>query len=239
MSAQFKNNFNQRFRMRVLMPGALILLVTAMLCGGALIAAGRGTDTMSLLGQQSEIYRAIAAGLDDLTLAQESVGLCDACIHEAASADADPAWLDENVAFRMFDLHNVHETYILDEEDRPIYASVRRERTSPAAFERVAPAVDRFVALARGEIKRPSGRGNLNERLPNSPPAPITLPPMPGFADERPTWCASAIGWPSSARCRWPGSTRAGRTPRIARRCSSACATWTTTSCSRYPGSTI
>ncbi|HEY6815324.1 MAG TPA: hypothetical protein VI168_07280, partial [Croceibacterium sp.] len=113
MSSQFQSNFNQRFRMRVLLPGALILLVTAALCGGALIAAGRGTDSMSLLGQQGEIWRATAGGLDGLSLAQESVGLCDQCVGEAASAEPDQAWLDENVGFRLFDLYNVHETYIV------------------------------------------------------------------------------------------------------------------------------
>jgi sensor domain CHASE-containing protein len=113
MSSQNRSTFNRRFRTRVLLPGAMILLITAVLCGGVLVAAGRGTDTMSMLGQQSEIYRAIAAGLDDLTLAQESVGLCDACIREADSGASDPAWLDENIGFRLFDLHNVDETYIL------------------------------------------------------------------------------------------------------------------------------
>jgi diguanylate cyclase (GGDEF)-like protein len=48
----------------------------------------------------------------------------------------------------------------------------------------VAPAVDRFVKLARGQIKRPSGRSNLDERLPGSPPAPMLFPPMPGFTDQ-------------------------------------------------------
>ncbi|HEY6814188.1 MAG TPA: EAL domain-containing protein, partial [Croceibacterium sp.] len=68
--------------------------------------------------------------------------------------------------------------------NRPVYASVQRKHAAPTAFERVAPAVDRFIALARGEIKRPSGRSNLNERLPGSPPAPMEFPPVPGFSDE-------------------------------------------------------
>ena len=94
MAPEFKAGFNKRFRRRVLLPGAAILLVTAVLCGGVLVAAWRGTDSISMLGQQSEIWRAIAGGLDDLSLAQESVGLCDQCIREAASDDPDPAWLD-------------------------------------------------------------------------------------------------------------------------------------------------
>ena len=170
MAREFKTNFEKRFRRRVLLPGVVILLVTAVLCGGTLIGAARGTDTMSMLGQQSEIYRAIASGMDDLSLAQESVGLCDECIREAAAADTDLVWLDENIGARLFDLHNVHETYILDGEDQPIYASVGRELQSPESFARVASAVHRFVQLARGEIKRPSGRANLNERLPDTPP---------------------------------------------------------------------
>ena len=36
MTPEFQANFNKRFRMRVLLPGALILLFTAVLCGGAL-----------------------------------------------------------------------------------------------------------------------------------------------------------------------------------------------------------
>ena len=140
MARAFKSNFERRFRRRVLLPGAVILLVTAVLCGGTLIGAARGTDTMSMLGQQSEIYRAIASGLDDLSLAQESVGLCDECVRKAAAADTDEAWLDENIGTRLFDLHNVHETYILDGEDRPIFASVGRKLEPADSYGRVAPA---------------------------------------------------------------------------------------------------
>ena len=197
MAPEFKAGFNKRFRRRVLLPGAAILLVTAVLCGGVLVAAWRGTDSISMLGQQSEIWRAIAGGLDDLSLAQESVGLCDQCIREAASDDPDPAWLDENVGFRLFDLHNTHETYILDGEDRPIYASIGREPAVPAAYETVAPAVARFVQLARGEMKRPSGRGNLNERLPGSPLEPLVFPPIPGLTVEPMTLYPSVKTTPS------------------------------------------
>ncbi len=184
MPPQAQSNFDRRFRMRVLLPGAVILLATAILCGGALIAAGRGTDTMSLEAQKLEVGRAITLGLDELSLAQESVGLCEECIDKAASGDLDRAWLNENIGFRLFDLYGVHETYLLDGADRPVYASVKRRQVAPSAFEHVAPSVIRFVKLARGEIKRPSGRSNLNERLPGSPPAPVTFPSIPGLSDE-------------------------------------------------------
>jgi len=184
MAPEFQSNFNTRFRMRVLLPGAVILLATALLCGAALIAAGRGTDTMSVMAQQMEVWRATSRGMDDLSLAQESIGLCEECIGEAAPANPDRAWLDENVGFRLFDLYDVHETYIVDGAGRPVYASIDRRTAPPSAYEKVAPALDRFVGLARGEIARPMGRSNLNERLPGSPPAPIVFPPAPGLSDE-------------------------------------------------------
>jgi diguanylate cyclase (GGDEF)-like protein len=183
MPPDFQNDFKKRFRRRVLLPGITILLITALLCGGALFAAGRGTDTMSVMAQQLEVMRATTRGFDDLSLAQESIGLCEECIAEAAAADPDQAWLDENIGFRLFDLNNAHETYILDGADRPVYASVERRAAARSAYEKVAPAVGRFVKLARGEIERPSGRSNLNERLPGSPPEPLVLPPVPEFPE--------------------------------------------------------
>ena len=120
MASGSHGSFKRRFRIRVLVPGAVILLATAVLCGGALIAAGRGTDTMSVMAQQLEVWRATSSGMDDLSLAQESVGLCERCIDVAASADPDETWLSENLAFRLFDLYDVEETYVLDGENRPI-----------------------------------------------------------------------------------------------------------------------
>ena len=96
---------------------------------------------------------------DDLTLAQESVGLCDQCIKEAAAGDTDQAWLDENVGARMFDLHDVDETYILDAADRPIYASVRRELAAPETFARVVGHWRCPARKSRGSGSPPQDRG--------------------------------------------------------------------------------
>ena len=93
MSRSSKLQFEKRFRRRVLLPGALVLLVTAILCGGAIAIAGRSTDT----AQHGEVWRARARGMDELSLAQESVGLCEQCIAEAGSADPDEAWISENM----------------------------------------------------------------------------------------------------------------------------------------------
>jgi hypothetical protein len=143
MNSEAKSGFERRFRMRVLLPGAIIILITALLCGGALVAAGRGTDGMSVIAQQAEVWRATARGLDELALGQESVGLCDQCIAEAASAHPDRGWLNASVGTRLFDLYGVHESYILDAAGRPVLAAVEGKDFSPAtAFGRIAPSVE-------------------------------------------------------------------------------------------------
>ena len=176
--------FKKRFRNRVVLPAAVILVATALMGAGALIVAGRGTDAMAVMGQQAEVWRAVSTNLDNLAIAQESVGLCEQCIAQASTENPDAAWLNDNIGSRMFDLFDVQETYILNADDQPVYASVGGEQASPAGYESIAPAVSRFVQLARGEAKRPTGKSNLNERLPGAPPEPLVLPPMPGFFDE-------------------------------------------------------
>jgi len=184
MTPTIRGSFNNRFRTRVLLPGALVLLMTGALCAFSLVFAGKNADAMSVLGQQFEVWQVNAYAMDELSAAQESVGLCDECLREARSADRNQAWLDKNLGFRLFDLYDAQETYIIGRDGKAVYASVRREPASPASYARVAPAVDRFVKLARGQIKRPSGRSNLDERLPGSPPAPLVFPPLPGFTDK-------------------------------------------------------
>lgn len=47
MAELSRQPFTQRFRRRVLLPGAAILMLTAVLCGGAILMAGRSTDDLS------------------------------------------------------------------------------------------------------------------------------------------------------------------------------------------------
>jgi diguanylate cyclase (GGDEF)-like protein len=197
MTPSIEASFQKRFRTRVLLPGALILLITGALCGFGMVFAGRNADAMTLLGQQFEVWQVNSYAMDELGVAQESVGLCDECLRQARLGHLDQTWLDNNVGFRLFDLYDAHETYIVDRGGKAIYASVMRKPASPAAYARVAPAVDRFVKLARGQITRPMKRSNLDERLPGSPPAPMVFPPMPGFTDKPTTVYPSVRTTPS------------------------------------------
>src|SRR3569833_2296219 len=197
MATLIGSGFKRRFGTRVLLPGALILLFTGALCAAGLLFAGKSSDTMTLFGQQIEVWQASSHGMDELSVAQESVGLCDDCIRKAAADHPDRTWIDNNIAFRMFDLYNTQETYLVDRKGQPVYAAIERKDAPLSAYDRVRPEVDRFVKLARGQMKRPSGRSNLNERLPGSPPAPLVFPPVPGFSDQPTTVYPSVRTTPS------------------------------------------
>ena len=169
MQAGIQGSFNQRFRTRVALPGALILLLAGALCSFGLVFAGHEVDEISLEGQRYEAWRAILRQMDELSLAQESIGLCERCIENANHAEPDLEWLHDRVALPMFELYRAQETYILDGRNRPLLAAVNGQEVPADRFQTVAPVVERFIALARGEIKRPGGKSNFNERLPGSP----------------------------------------------------------------------
>src|SRR3569623_3063246 len=119
MATLIGSGFKRRFGTRVLLPGALILLFTGTLCAAGLLFAGKSSDTMTLFGQLIEVWQASSLGMDEVSVAQESVGLCDDCIRRAAVPHPDQSWLDTNIGFRLFDLYNAQETYILDGRDQP------------------------------------------------------------------------------------------------------------------------
>ncbi len=184
MSAEQEKRLAKRFRLQVLLPGGLILMATAAFLAVALQFAGRSTDDLSLLAQQSEVWRASGQGLDELALAQEAVATCDRCLFEARSDNPDREWLDERVGEPLRDLYHVHESYILGADGTARYAFLDGSAPPGQSFASVSEYVEPLVALALGETRRVFGRSNMNERLPGSPPAPLEIPPMPGFTDE-------------------------------------------------------
>ncbi|GEM_PF-140731 len=183
MGKPMRIDFNRRFRRRVLLPGGLILIATALVCGVMLLGAGQNIDSLSVMAQQIEVRKASTQGMDELSLAQESIALCEQCIKEARADSPDLAWLEENVAAPLHELYRASETYIVDGEGRPLLSFVDGERRATEAFGRIAPAANRFIRLARGVSQRTTGRSNLNERLPGSPPAPLTFPAVAGLTD--------------------------------------------------------
>lgn len=184
MSAEQNKRFAKRFRLQVLLPGVLILAATAAFLATALQFAGRSTDDLSVLAQQSEVWRATSQGLDELALAQEAVATCEQCMAKAGASNPDRTWLDEHVGEPMHELYHAHESYIVEPDRSATYAFIDESASSNKSFDDVSRYVERLVALALGEVARPFGQSNLNERLPGYPPAPLELPPMPGFTDE-------------------------------------------------------
>ena len=161
-------SFRKRFRTRVMLPGALVLLATAALCGVGLIYAGRSVDALSMAAQNYEAERSILRQWDQLALGQEAIGLCEKCMLEAASRNPDRNWLAARIARPMADLFDAEETYILNAKDKPVFAAIEGRELPASAYGRLSPTLQRFVELARGKAKRPYGESNWNERLPGA-----------------------------------------------------------------------
>jgi diguanylate cyclase (GGDEF)-like protein len=175
MAAEIQESFEKRFRMRVVLPGLAILLITAGLCTVGLITAGRSADALTREGHTYEATRAIMREMDQVATAQEAVGLCERCIEAVTSGDLDQNWYAVRIAARLFALYDISETHVLDERDRPMFTAVQGHAASTRIYERIAPRVQRLVDLTRGRTQRPDGLSNWNERLPHSPIPPFNI----------------------------------------------------------------
>ena len=165
MPHQRQKRLEGKFRRRVLFPGMVVLALTAAICVAGLISARQGVDELSMEGQNFEAFRAIGRGLDELALAQETVGTCEMC---GGILSMDRGWLDSQIGYKLFDLYHSHETYILDGNDEMGYGLAERRPAGPDVYAGVADSLAPLVDRVRG---RTSLESNFNERLPGSGPA--------------------------------------------------------------------
>ena len=158
--------FKKRYSARFILPAVLVLVIVV--CGLVLglRSAGNNVDKMSSTGQTYEAYRAIGRSIDDLSLAQQTVGTCSDCIKAVNGEQPDHEWLRRNIAKPMFDVYKARETYIFDGADRPIFAAIAGKRRSSATYSAIHADLDPFIARVRGRTEETS---NYNERLPGSP----------------------------------------------------------------------
>src|SRR5690606_2521156 len=141
MAAEIQDSFKRRFRMRVVLPCAAILLITIALCTGGLITAGRNADALTQEGHTYEATRAIMREMDQVATAQEAVGLCERCIEAVTSNDLDPDWYAARIDERLFALYDISETHVLDGRDQPIFTAIEGRAAPASAYQRIAPRV--------------------------------------------------------------------------------------------------
>ena len=134
----------------------------------ALILAGhnaiRIVDQSALARQQRMASRSLAETVASIPEQQRSATVWDDAIRNIIARDEK--WLDLKLGSWMQEYFGHHESYILDEENQPLFVSILGEIRSPETFETRADAIAPLVAQLRGTMAEASaGQDDAYEQL--------------------------------------------------------------------------
>lgn len=142
---------------------------------GAIALAGFGlywatsrSDAVSVERQIRTTEHAIDLSIDELAKEQETVAVWDDAVLQLNQAQPDWQWFDDNIAYWLHDLFGHNQVYVLDPQDRPIYAMSDGERLAPASYSAVARETQVLVDAVRG---RTTGGNSRHDRNPGQAPA--------------------------------------------------------------------
>ena len=157
-----------RFSGAVARTVAAIVLGALVIAGLALHWAARESDRASVERQAQAALHAIDISIDELALQQETVAVWDDSAAYLLADPRDMRWIHDNVGGWLNRIFDHDAAFILDGEDRPIYATLAGECV---ATERMAPVVAELEWLVR-LVRDPGGeRSGRHDRLAGSPPA--------------------------------------------------------------------
>ena len=137
----------------VALPTALTLVVLAAIVGAVLQFSTSRTDELALTRQTQRVKVGIEEGLNEVTVDQEASTFWDDAVLRTRQRPLDLGWIDNNLGVWFHTYYKIDETYLLDPENRPIYAMRDGHRVAPATFARVAHPSLELAAKLRQRLQ--------------------------------------------------------------------------------------
>jgi len=119
---------------------ATILLLLAVIVGGILHFSTSRSDALALSRQNKLVGLALSQSITAIGNDQEASTYWDDAVIRTRERPLDMEWLDNNLGVWFHTYYKHDETYLLDPQDRPIYAMQNGVRRKAAAFERLGAA---------------------------------------------------------------------------------------------------
>lgn len=164
-----RNGFRKGFVRQVAIPITLVMIVIAGAGFLGLKSAANQSDTISVRQQIKMTERALSTSVDELTFDQQAVSFWPDLIAQLNRPVFDMQWLDENIGYMGFEAVKIDHSYILNDKDEPIYASIAGRYAPAASFDAVREQLGPMVDRVRG---RGNPRNGPHDRLPGQPLAP-------------------------------------------------------------------
>lgn len=134
----------------LIVPVCLAVLAAAFVIGALLYWSALQVDRVAAAKQERILSAALERSLSRIAKDQEAVTVWDDAIVRTHPPDAD--WLDANLGIWMHTYYGHDQTYVLDNDDRPIYAMVDGRRSSPQSFGALRIAASPLLKELRKKI---------------------------------------------------------------------------------------
>ncbi|QNP42402.1 EAL domain-containing protein [Sphingomonas daechungensis] len=125
----------------VVLPAALTLALLAAMVGTILHFSTSESDRIALERQDRLVRIAVRETMDDVAVDQEASTFWDDAVVQVRKTPLDPLWLDNNLGIWFHTYYRHDETYLLNAQDKAVYAMQAGRRARPASFARVAGPV--------------------------------------------------------------------------------------------------
>src|SRR5688572_18209636 len=113
-----------RFSSRVMLPIAVMGSTAILLLAGLLFLATREADDISQERQARLVSHVLEESYDKVTRDQQSATIWDTAVRRTRGA-VDQKWFDSNLGSWLYEYFGHDRTFVLDDEDQPIYAMSR------------------------------------------------------------------------------------------------------------------
>jgi diguanylate cyclase (GGDEF)-like protein len=171
----------------VAFPTALILLLLAGIVGGILHFSTSRSDELAVARQQRLVHIAVSKSVDDIATDQEASTYWDDAVLKVRERPLDREWLDNNLGIWFHTYYQHDQAYLLDPDNRPVYAMRSGIRHDPSSFSKIgavalplAKALREQLAVERVSEEGSAGRtvGVTRIDLVEGRPAIVSMKPI-------------------------------------------------------------
>lgn len=159
-------SLNRRQSLSAQIFGSLLIIPTVVLLSLVIVGhnAIETADTTALARQERFAKHNLAAEVTRLSDQQQSASIWDDAVLKTQARDHE--WIDANLGAWMQDYFGHSESYVLDQSNRPVFASIAGDRLSPDAYDGRADVIAPLVMRLRSAMAEVSeGLENPYEEL--------------------------------------------------------------------------
>ena len=136
----------------VALPTVIALLLLAAIVGAVLHFSTSKSDELALARQYRLVATAVEQSMGSIANDQEASTFWDDAVLRTRERPLDLEWIDNNLGVWFHTYYKHDETYLLDPQDRPLYAMQGGHRAQPASFYSIAIKAQPLVEAVRGKL---------------------------------------------------------------------------------------